>query len=93
MTSGFEPVVVATTLVALLAVIPPAIAIGQAGRLIVRARRGGALPPGRWRDAAAAGALGALGYAALGPAAAIAGLSVAFILWACREPAAATADM
>ena len=89
MSPGFEPVVVAATLVALLAAIPPAIAIAQAWRLIVRARRGGALPAGRWQDAAAAAVLGAAGYVVVGPAAGIAGLSVAFILWTCRRPTAA----
>jgi hypothetical protein len=69
------------------------IATAYAMRLIVRVRRGGALPAGGWTDMAAAAVLGAVGYAALGPPAGLVGLSLAFLWWAGREPAVAAAEM
>jgi hypothetical protein len=87
--NAFQPLVAVATLVALLALLAPAVALADAVRLTRRLLRGGALPPVDWSDVAAAVLLGVGGYAMLGAGAGLFGLCLAFALWAGREPAPA----
>ncbi len=87
--NAFEPVVAVSTLVALLALTPLSVALVEALRLLARRLRGDALPPAGWRDAAIGAALGVAGFVVLSVVGAAVGVSIAFALWAGREPAPA----
>jgi hypothetical protein len=82
----FAPVLAASPLLALLALVPIVMAIALAVRLIGGQLRGDALPSIGWRDLAAGIGLGGLGFVVLSAVGAIAGLSIAFALWASRKP-------
>jgi hypothetical protein len=86
--SPIGPVMLLYAPVALLATVPPALALVEAVRLIGRRRRGDPLPAGGWRYAALAAVLGAAGFALLSLVGLTAGLAVAFVIWAAGAPKA-----